>query len=127
MSLDDAGRRAVEKAVTGSIEAAIAKALTEDPTALVEKVCEMALSIPDSSYTKESVFAKAVQEMIRTAAKETFAEWLEEHKEMIRTAVRARLDKQAGGFLDTVAERLTSGLAKSFYVSCHLTIADDKN
>ncbi|HET6495373.1 MAG TPA: hypothetical protein VFH61_08425 [Thermoleophilia bacterium] len=115
----------VTKAVETHIQAAIANALSGDPSKLVEAVVRSALEVKKDTYSRQTVFQAMVNDMIRSAAQEEFKRWIDEHKAVIRSAVAKRLDAAGGTFLEAVADKLVSGLAESFSVSCYLKVEED--
>lgn len=112
----------VKAAIETHIRAAIAKALTGDPKKLIETVVAAAMSQKRDSYSRETLFSEKVNTMIREAAAESFKAWLAEQKELIGAAVTKRLKAEENGFAETVADKIVSGLATSFYVSASLKV-----
>lgn len=102
------------------VRAAIAEALSKDPDALVRAVVDEAMSKKADSYGRETIFQKAVRDMIQDTAKHAFAEWLKTKSDVIQAAIEERLNKQGEGFLEDVADRLVKGMAEGFHVSVHL-------
>lgn len=121
--------KAIEKQVAAEvndhIRSAVAGALSKEPGALVQAVVTAAMSEKDGySARGETVFQKAVNEMIRKAAKEEFGAWLDENRDKIRAAIRKRMKASGGPFIDTVADKLVEGMASGFYVSVQLKVED---
>jgi hypothetical protein len=99
----------------------IAKALGDDPGALIKSFVKIAMTQKSSSYDRKTLFQEAVERMIRTKAREVFSEWLKEKEGLIKSAIEARLNKEGGEFIESLADQIVSGLSKSFYVSCNLS------
>jgi len=114
----------VKEAIDAQVKTIIAKALKRNGRELIETVVAHALSEKKNSYDRETVFGAAVNQMIRTAAKESMDEWIAEQKHAIRAAVTNRLKKEKRGFVEAVADKIITGLAENFYVSCNLKVED---
>ena len=112
----------IEAVIRANVESAIAEGLKKDPKELINVIVKEALTQKTTNYSNETVFGKAVKNMITEVAKEQFKEWLEEHKELIKVALSKRLKQEKQAFIDTVANNIVKGLGDSFYVDCHMKI-----
>lgn len=112
----------VSEIVKARIEVALAEALSQDPTKLVEAVVKTALSQKKDSWSSETLLQATIKTMIQEAAHDAFKKWVEENKPKIENAVKKRLAKENDDFISTLAEKLVTGMAQSFYVDCRLNI-----
>lgn len=106
------------------IKASIMEALGKDPDKVIETVVTQALSEKKDSYSSETKFQSAINEMIREVAKVTFSEWIESKKDVIRKAILKRINREESQFFESLADQLVNGLAQSFYVTCRLKVED---
>jgi predicted HNH restriction endonuclease len=118
VTLDD---KTVNELVEKQIRLAIGQSLAGSAEQIIEKVVGMALNAKESSYSSETFLMKAVNTMIQETAKSAFTEFVQSKKDTIKTAVIKRL-KNEEQFIDTLAEKIVSGLAGSFYVDCKMKI-----
>ena len=114
----------VEGAVRAEIQAAITKALTADPEALVRVVVNEAMHQKKNSYDHRTVFEASVVEMIQEAGRDAFKVWLAENGSLIQRAIEKKLVEVGGPFVEKVAEKIVAGLAEGFRVSVTLPIGD---
>ncbi len=115
----------VTKIIDTEVRLAIAKALGEQPENLIKAVVDTAMSAKANSYDRKTVFQDSVDTMIREEAREVFKEWLSEKRSLIREAIGQRLKAEKDSFIDSIADQLMEGLAKSFYVSVHMKVEED--
>lgn len=75
---------------------------------------------------KRTVFQAALDEMIREEAKRVFADWLTEHRALIREAILKELTATKAKRLKKLAEQIVDGLA-DFRTSVSLSISGNGN
>lgn len=112
----------LQKLIDVKIKASIMEALGKDPDKVIETVVTQALSEKKDSWSRETKFQSAINEMIREVAKDTFSEWIESKKDVVRKAILKRVNKEEGQLFEDLAQQLVEGLSKSFYVSCTLKV-----
>lgn len=117
IKLDD---KDVKKAVDTQLRVSMMEALGKNPDALIKSIVNEALSVKKNSYDNKTVFQTSIDECIRDAGKEVFKAWVETKKQVIKDAIVARLNKEEGQFIETIADKLVNGMADSFYVSVYL-------
>jgi len=110
--------------VAAHIRAAVAKALGENPDALVKAVVDEAMKVKQNSYDKKTVFQTGVENMIREVASKVFREWLDTKRGDIRKAIAARLKAGGDAFVTQAADKLVAALSDNFYVSISLKVED---
>lgn len=109
--------------VDTEIRKSIALALGENAEGLIKAVVAAAMTAKPDSYSRETIFQKRINEMIRDAATEEFKAWLDRNKKVIKKAVRERLEAERGA-LDGVADKVIDALASSFVISVGLRSND---
>lgn len=60
----------------------------------------------------QTVFQKAVADMINEEAKRIFGEWLEQHRTMIRDAMVKELTRSKAALVKKIAEQMANGLTR---------------
>ena len=100
--------------VDAHVQAAIAKALSESPEALVKAVVETAMKRQTDSYPRRSIFQETVEKMIRSAAETAFQRWLIDNERLLTDAIEARLKGQPTELFQQVAHDLVEAMGKGF-------------
>lgn len=107
----------IAQALDTHIRLAMVEALGKDVDGLIRAIVDSALAeeAPQSGYGKrESLFRRAINEMIRVEASKAFAEFLEGKRPVIHAAITAKIrsnaDGMIDGFTDKFVEALTGGL-----------------
>jgi hypothetical protein len=118
-------RKDIQAIIDTNIKLAVAKALTEDTDAVIEKIVNAALNEKSNSYSRESKLEAAIKKMIQEAAQASMDEWMKKQKPKIQKAVTNRITQEGGAFVDTIADKLVSGMASSFYVNASLRIEEE--
>jgi len=112
-----------QEIIDTQVRLAVAEALGKDPRALIEAVVKVAVGAKVNSYDRETIFQRAVGEMIQGVAKEVFGEWIAENREAVKAAVVKQM-RLKSGLAESIAQRVAEGFAKSLYVSVSLTISE---
>jgi len=109
------------------MQAATARALVEiGPDKMVEKVIAVAFAEKVDNYSSsETKFSRAINEMVRAAAKEEFRTQLERLKPRIRKAIAQKIAGKGKDFVDDVASQIVDSMASNFYVSIRLKVEGD--
>ena len=105
----------MEGIVSAHIQSAVAAAIGKDPNALVRAVVHEAMrEQPKGSYGRDkSIFQEKVSELIREVAAAEFRSWLEDQRELIRSEIRAQLDKAHGpDGKESIADQIVRNLSK---------------
>ena len=106
---------AVQEAVDTEIQARIAEVLNDKPDEMIRQFVGKALAA-ETRYGRNTVFGKAVKEMIQKAAREEMSEWLEEKKPVMREVLREKLQEEEDNVLRMVADRIIDGMTDNFHV-----------
>ena len=112
----------VKDAVDSEVHAAIASVLGKDSDKLVAAVVKQAMSKNSGGYNSKSIFATAVEEMIRAEAQAAVKEWVDQKRPQIREALLAAMTSKEG-LVDQLADGMVAGLASNFYFSATATSA----
>ncbi len=97
-----------EEIITAQVRAAVAAALSRDPTKMVEAVVRMALDEKRDHYSRETKFVEILNQMIRDVAKEEFAAFVAEQRPTIKKAIQAMLQGDKKRLVDAIAEKLSN-------------------
>lgn len=118
-------KKDIQQILDVQVKAAIMKGLGKNKDVVIAEIVNKALSQKKNNYDRTTIFEDAIDEMIRKAAKETLMIWLESKKEIIKQAIVKRLNKEESDFLESIADQIVNGLAKSFYVTCRLKVGEE--
>jgi hypothetical protein len=110
----------VSEIVNARIRAEVAEALGKDPAALINAVVDAALRVKKNSYDSETVFQKAINEMIAKAAEDAFGVWLKENEAIIEAAILRKMRDKPKLFTAKIVASVIEGLAKSFTVQAYM-------
>uniref|UniRef100_A0A6M3LYY9 Uncharacterized protein n=1 Tax=viral metagenome TaxID=1070528 RepID=A0A6M3LYY9_9ZZZZ len=108
--------------ITDTIRAEIVRQIGSS-TEMVEAVIKNAMEATTDRYSKETVFQKAVQDMIIKEARGIFEEWLETHRAAIRDAFLKYLNTNKQKRLAEFAEHLAAGIG-AYAVNVRIDLRD---
>jgi hypothetical protein len=116
--------QSVKDAVDTEVHAAIASVLGKDSDKLVAAVVKEAMSGKSrNSYSTKSIFAEAVENLIRTEAQAAVQEWVDEKRPQIRKALSEAITRKEG-LVDQLVDGMVKGLSSNFYFSATATSLD---
>lgn len=108
-------QESVQQIIDAKVREAVASALGRDPAALVGKIVTMALDEKSRhSYSNQTIFAEALNKMIREEALKGVQDWIEENRSLMRKIIGDRI-RSKKGFAQMLADNMTSALAKSVH------------
>ena len=100
-----------DQLINDIVRAELVRALG-DREQLLAAVVRSALAAKAKSYSSKTLFEEKVDEMIRHAATEAFAEWIGSNKSAIRDALHAELDRSKGKRIKEIVDSLISELSR---------------
>lgn len=101
-----------------------------NPEIWVQQICKLALDEPAKDRyghpdRKKTVFQAAIEEMILEEAKAILAEWLAQHREMIRKALVAEMERAKGKRIRDLAKRMADGVCRGYVSSVNFKLEND--
>jgi hypothetical protein len=101
-----------EQMITGLVMAEMVKALGNQDQ-LIAAVVKAAIEAKDpQGYSRETIFHKAVCDMIREEAEAAFKSWLEANRERVRKAMLTELESGKGKRIRQIVDGLVSRLTE---------------
>lgn len=116
----------VEDAVKDQIRAAVVSVLSKDPGKFITNIVESALSQKKDSWSRETYFQSAVNDMIRSTAIESFKAELEAYRDPIRVAIKKKLKFSPDKLAEKVADALVRGLENSMLIEVKFPLDHDE-
>ncbi len=102
----------VQQIIDAKVREAVAGALGRNPGELVSRIVQMALDEKRDSYSRQTIFAEALNKMIREEALKGIADWIESNRATMRKIIGDKI-RSKRGFAQALADNMTDALAKS--------------
>ena len=115
----------IKDIVTKTVALEVAKAIGEGDKGqrFIEACVKAAIEAPVDNYNRESKFHQQVKAMIGELAQEVVREVIAEHRPQIKKLIKDRMGKDAGKWVEAVANNLSDSVTSSF--SVHVSIPNN--